>query len=99
MYKRGSHNVLIWSARRTWKGSFWKSKSFKSKVLKVFDHKDKEDLALKILKAEDQFNEQGLNEISVLRSIKEIGGASGRNIIEYWENFVFWNHIVSSNLK
>jgi len=42
----------------------------------VFDHKDKEELALKILKAEDQYNEQGLNEISVLRSIKEIGGAS-----------------------
>lgn len=61
----------------------------------MFDHKDKEELALKILKAEDQYNEQGLNEISVLRSIKEIGGASSWNIIEYKDNFVFRNHIVS----
>jgi dual specificity tyrosine-phosphorylation-regulated kinase 2/3/4 len=27
------------------------------RVLKAFDHKEKEEIALKILKAEDQFNE------------------------------------------
>jgi len=63
------------------------------RVLKVFDHKEKEEIALKILKAEDQFNEQGLNEMGVLKRIKEIGGASERNVVEYKQHFVFREHI------
>jgi dual specificity tyrosine-phosphorylation-regulated kinase 2/3/4 len=92
---------LIRSPWRARKGRIrtCKTSSLTSKVLKVYDHKDKEEIALKILKAEDQYNEQGLNEISILSKIKEIGGADARNVIELRDTFVFRKHIVRPYLN
>ena len=50
-------------------------------MLKCYDHKEKEEIALKILKSEDKKNEQGLNEITILKILKGLEGSAQRNII------------------
>ena len=63
------------------------------KVYKAYDHKNKEEVALKVLKSKDVKNEQGLNEVHVLKIIKSFGDATQHNIIEYEDTFIFRNHI------
>ena len=62
-------------------------------VLKWYDHKEKELLAIKILKNSADNFEQGMNEVNILRYLKESDQDDVRNIIKLKESFVFRNQI------
>lgn len=69
------------------KGSF-------GQVLEVYDHKEKNSIALKIIKNKGKFLQQAEIEIEILEAIKNFDQEKVSNIIEIQENFVFRHHIV-----
>ena len=62
-------------------------------VIKWYDHKEKEFLAVKILNNSSDNFEQGMNEVNILRYLKEGDLEDVRNIIKLKESFVFRNQI------
>lgn len=62
-------------------------------VIKVFDHKAKKNLALKIIRNKKKFEYQAKVEIKVLRDIKENDLKEKSNIIKLFNNFMFRKHI------
>lgn len=70
------------------KGSF-------GQVIEVYDHANKQTLAMKIIKNHRHFYEQALTEINILKHLKENDRDSTSNIVHFEENFVFRNHMVS----
>jgi dual specificity tyrosine-phosphorylation-regulated kinase 2/3/4 len=67
------------------KGSF-------SQVVKAFDHKKKEVVALKVLKSKSQFAKQAQSEIKILNLILEKDLDEGSNVVHMRENFEFRGH-------
>lgn len=66
------------------------------RVIKVFDHKAKLEIALKIIKNKPRFHEQAREEIEILNYLKTRDPESNYSIIHLNESFLFRNHIVSS---
>lgn len=62
-------------------------------VLKWFDHKEKEEVAIKILKNSSENYEQGMNEVNILKYIKDHDPDDVRNIIKLKDSFIFRNQI------
>lgn len=62
-------------------------------VIKVFDHKAKKNLALKIIRNKKKFEYQAKVEIKVLKDIKEHDLKEKSNIIKLFNNFMFRKHI------
>eukprot|EP00344_Euplotes_crassus_P009533 CAMPEP_0197018088 /NCGR_PEP_ID=MMETSP1380-20130617/79903_1 /TAXON_ID=5936 /ORGANISM="Euplotes crassus, Strain CT5" /LENGTH=410 /DNA_ID=CAMNT_0042445261 /DNA_START=138 /DNA_END=1371 /DNA_ORIENTATION=- len=62
-------------------------------VIKCFDHKENEDVAIKILKNSSDNYEQGMNEVNILRYVKENDPDDVRNIIKIGDTFIFRNQI------
>lgn len=62
-------------------------------VIKCYDHKEKEFMAIKILNNSTDNFEQGMNEVNILRYLKESDAEDVRNIIKLKESFVFRNQI------
>lgn len=62
-------------------------------VIKCFDHKQKEVVALKILKNKKKLHKQGKIEIKILETLRDGDEADSKNIIRIIENFVFRNHV------
>jgi len=62
-------------------------------VIKCYDHKEKEEVAIKILKNSADNYEQGMNEVNILRYIKESDPEDVRNIIKLKDTFIFRNQI------
>lgn len=69
------------------KGSF-------GEVVKVFDHKKQETVALKIIRNRKTPNSQALIEYGILKSLNS-GGAASQNIVRVCEAFRFRNHFVT----
>jgi hypothetical protein len=69
------------------KGSF-------GQVLKCFDHKKKEYVALKIIRSKKRFQQQGMVEVSILQHMKNMDNAdSSVNVVHMKEYFYFRNHL------
>lgn len=68
------------------KGSF-------GQVFKVFDHKEKELQALKIIKNRPKFHKQGMIEVQILNNLKEIPENSENSLIRIKESFRFREHL------
>jgi hypothetical protein len=66
-------------------------------VLKVFDHKNKVNLALKIIKNKPRFNLQAEVEIKILNYLREHDKDNEFNIIHYHNCFKFRHHLVTYN--
>lgn len=66
-------------------------------VLKVFDHKNKVNLALKIIKNKPRFNLQAEVEIKILHYLREHDQDNEFNIIHYHDCFKFRHHLVTYN--
>jgi len=64
------------------------------KVFRVYDHKQKQEFALKIMKKEKVYYTQALNEIKILNSIKEKDCDNSSNIVKIINYFMFRNHVV-----
>ena len=62
-------------------------------VLKCYDHKEKEETAIKILKNSVENYEQGMNEVNILKYIKDNDPEDVRNIIKVKDSFIFRNQI------
>ena len=62
-------------------------------VLKVVDHKTKQEVALKIIRNKSRFHQQAQVEIKVLRYLKAQDPHDGYNVIHILDDFVFRNHI------
>jgi len=59
------------------------------KVVRAFDHKHKELVALKVIRNKKRFHKQGAVEIKVLRHLKEIDKDHRNCIIHMKDSFVF----------
>ena len=71
------------------KGSF-------GQVVKVFDHKDNKELALKIIKNRPRFHQQALEEVEILRYLKDKDPNDTYCVVQIQENFLFRKHMVNS---
>ena len=63
-------------------------------VLRVYDHKDKQKLALKIIRNKSRFHKQAIVEIEVLRFLKENDPKNIYCVVHISDNFIFRKHVV-----
>ncbi|XP_078273524.1 dual specificity tyrosine-phosphorylation-regulated kinase 2 isoform X4 [Rhinoraja longicauda] len=68
------------------KGSF-------GQVVKAYDHKQHQHIALKMVRNEKRFHRQAAEEIRILEHLKKQDKDQTMNIIHMLENFTFRNHI------
>lgn len=68
------------------KGSF-------GQVFKVFDHKEKEMIALKIIRNKSRFHQQGAVEVRVLQMLKENDKDNNHHVIHIKDYFCFREHL------
>ena len=68
------------------KGSF-------GQVLKCFDHKQKEEVALKIIRNKPKFHSQALIELKILDQLRRNDEDDKKHIIKMKEAFMFRNHL------
>ena len=69
------------------KGSF-------GQVVKVFDHKNKVDLALKIIKNRPRFHQQAFEEVDILNYLKDKDPNDIYCVVHLQDNFIFRAHMV-----
>ncbi|XP_032898844.1 dual specificity tyrosine-phosphorylation-regulated kinase 3 isoform X1 [Amblyraja radiata] len=67
------------------KGSF-------GQVAKVYDHKTRQHMALKVVRNEKRFHRQAAEEIRILEHLNKQDKNQQMNIVHMFENFVFRNH-------
>jgi dual specificity tyrosine-phosphorylation-regulated kinase 2/3/4 len=63
-------------------------------VLRCFDHKTKEFVALKILKNKKRLYKQGLVEAKLIENLNKHDPDDKKNIIRKWDHFVFRKHLI-----
>ncbi|XP_015594634.1 dual specificity tyrosine-phosphorylation-regulated kinase 2 [Cephus cinctus] len=68
------------------KGSF-------GQVVKAYDHKTHEHVALKMVRNEKRFHRQAQEEIRILRNLREQDKDNTMNIIHMFDSFTFRNHM------
>lgn len=68
------------------KGSF-------GQVLKAYDHKTQQHIALKIVRNEKRFHKQAVEEIRILEHLKKQDKDNSSNIVHLIEHFTFRNHV------
>ena len=68
------------------KGSF-------GQVLKCFDHKKKEHVAVKIIRSKKRFQQQGMVEVNILQHLKNMDVDNSLNVVHMKEYFYFRNHL------
>lgn len=68
------------------KGSF-------GQVVKAYDHKKQEHVALKMVRNEKRFHRQAQEEVKILRKLREQDKDDTMNIIHMFDSFTFRNHM------
>ena len=63
-------------------------------VLKCYDHKEREYVALKILKNKKRLYKQGLVEARLVKHLNDKDPEDKKNIIRRWDQFVFRKHLM-----
>ena len=63
-------------------------------VLRVFDHKEKEFVALKILKNKKRLYKQGLVEANLIETLNKADPEDKKNIVRKLDQFVFRKHLI-----
>jgi hypothetical protein len=63
-------------------------------VLRVYDHKENQKLALKIIRNKSRFHKQAMVEIDVLRYLKEKDPKGTHCVVHLNDNFIFRKHVV-----
>lgn len=72
--------------QRIGKGSF-------GQTFKVFDHKRKSEVALKIIRNKRKFHSQALIEITILKVLREIDVLPSSSLVKIKDYLVFRNHV------
>lgn len=62
-------------------------------VLKCFDHKNKEPVAIKILKNWKKLHKQGKIEIKILETLRDSDHENVKNIVRIKDSFTFRSHV------
>ena len=62
-------------------------------AIKCYDHKKKENVCIKIIKANEKFKNQAMIEIKILEHIRDNDIKNEYNIVKYYSYFTFRNHI------
>ncbi|CAF2040933.1 unnamed protein product [Rotaria magnacalcarata] len=62
-------------------------------VLRCYDHKKKETVALKIIRNKKRFQQQGLVEVNILTHLKTLDSDNSLNIVHVKEHFYFRSHL------
>ncbi len=62
-------------------------------VVKVFDHKKKQFVALKIVRNKAKFNQQAFIEIQILTHIKEKDTERASNVVRIKDFIIFRKHV------
>lgn len=62
-------------------------------VLRVYDHKQKEEVALKMIKSDPKYSKQAFIEIKILSHIKEIDHEQQSNIVKIKDFVIFRKHV------
>ncbi|CAF1017536.1 unnamed protein product [Adineta steineri] len=62
-------------------------------VLRCFDHKKKEAVALKIIRNKKRFQQQGLVEVNILTHLKNLDSDNSLNIVHIKDHFYFRSHL------
>ncbi|KAJ8678896.1 hypothetical protein QAD02_014683 [Eretmocerus hayati] len=68
------------------KGSF-------GQVVKAYDHKNHEHVALKMVRNEERFHRQAQEEVRILRALREQDKDNSMNVIHMFDSFTFRNHM------
>ena len=63
-------------------------------MFKAYDHKNKEYVALKVIKNDQKFTTQARVEVKILRAINDQDLQKKSNIIEIKDSFMYKNHMV-----
>lgn len=62
-------------------------------VLRCYDHKKKEMVALKIIRNKKRFQQQGLVEVNLLAHLKALDADNALNVVHIQEHFYFRSHL------
>ncbi|UJR20329.1 hypothetical protein I4U23_023460 [Adineta vaga] len=62
-------------------------------VLRCYDHKKKETVALKIIRNKKRFQQQGLVEVNILTHLKALDSDNSLNLVHIKEHFYFRSHL------
>lgn len=62
-------------------------------VVQCYDHKDKNNVAIKIIKNKAHFHRQALSEIKILRTLRQLDVNNSAGIIHLLDSFEFRNHL------
>jgi len=62
-------------------------------VFKAFDHKMKEEVALKIIRNKEKFHKQGIIELKILDLIRKTDSNDRKHLVKMKEAFIFRNHL------
>ncbi|CAF1452722.1 unnamed protein product, partial [Adineta ricciae] len=62
-------------------------------VLRCYDHKKKETVALKIIRNKKRFQQQGLVEVNILMHLKSLDSDNSLNIVHIKDHFYFRAHL------
>jgi serine/threonine protein kinase len=93
LFDSGDHlNYRYEISKKLGKGAF-------GVVLKCFDHKNKENIALKILKNKKKLHKQGKIEIKILELLRDNDAEDKKNVVIIKDSFTFRNHVVSLRMK
>jgi dual specificity tyrosine-phosphorylation-regulated kinase 2/3/4 len=65
-------------------------------VVKVLDHKEKKELAMKIVKSKPRYSEQAQTEIEILKFLKEKHADVKAHIVTFESSFIFRKHFCIS---
>jgi len=68
------------------KGSF-------GQVMKVYDHRDRTSIALKMVRNEKRFHRQAQEEIRILEHLRKQDPEGAANVVQMLDTFTFRNHI------
>lgn len=67
------------------KGSF-------GSVVRAFDHKNMQNVALKMVRNEKRFHQQAQTEIAILKHLKQKDVNNSMNVVHMYEHFIFRDH-------
>jgi serine/threonine protein kinase len=62
-------------------------------VVRCYDNKKKEIIALKIIRNKKRFQQQGLVEVNILTHLRNIDSDNSLNIVHIKEHFYFRSHL------
>jgi hypothetical protein len=62
-------------------------------VLRCYDHKKKEAVALKIIRNKKRFQQQGLVEVNILTHLRTLDSDNSLNVVHIKEHFYFRSHL------